>query len=159
MNKFIVFLLFVGIFTACTNSPSTNTATSSESVARYGDSISEAGSIAANEVVVQLKGKDSVAVKLSGTITDVCQKKGCWMMMDIGNGKTMRVTFKDYAFFVPKDAAGKTAIIDGYAYTDTISIAQLKHYASDANKSKEEIDAITAPEINTSFEARGVILK
>lgn len=156
MKNTLYLLLMVFVFYNCNNQKTND---SIEKVARFGDSISEIGAIAANEVEIQLKNKDSVALKLNGKITDVCQKKGCWMMMDIGNGKTMRVTFKDYAFFVPKDASGKTAVIEGYAYTDTISIAQLKHYAEDANKTKAEIDAITAPEINTSFEARGVILK
>jgi hypothetical protein len=44
------------------------------------------------------------------------------------------------------------------AYVDTISVADQKHYLEDANASKEEIDAITEPEINLSFLATGVIL-
>ena len=131
----------------------------STAVAIFGDTITESDAVALTELESKLKGQDSLAIKLVGKITDVCQKKGCWMMMDLGNNKTIRVTFKDYAFFVPKDAAGKTAVIDGFAYTDTVSVAQLKHYAEDAKKSKEEIEAITAPEINTSFEAKGVLIK
>jgi hypothetical protein len=131
----------------------------STSVAIFGDTITETDAVALTELESKFKGQDSLAIKLVGKITDVCQKKGCWMMMDLGNDKTIRVTFKDYAFFVPKDAAGKTAVIDGFAYTDTVSVAQLKHYAEDAKKSKEEIEAITAPEINTSFEAKGVLIK
>ncbi len=156
MKNIFYLLLIVIVFYNCNNQKTNDAA---EKKLCFGDSISENGAISSNEVEMQLKNKDSIALKISGKITDVCQKKGCWMMMDIGNGKTMRVTFKDYAFFVPKDAAGKTAVIEGYAYTDTTSISQLKHYAEDANKSKAEIDAITSPEVNTSFEARGVILK
>ena len=131
----------------------------STAVAIFGDTITESDAVALTELESKFKGQDSLAIKLVGKITDVCQKKGCWMMMDLGNNKTIRVTFKDYAFFVPKDAAGKTAVIDGFAYTDTVSVAQLKHYAEDAKKSKEEIESITAPEINTSFEAKGVLIK
>lgn len=136
-----------------------NNKSDSTAVAIFGDTITETDAVALTELESKFKGQDSLAIKLVGKITDVCQKKGCWMMMDLGNDKTIRVTFKDYAFFVPKDAAGKTAVIDGFAYTDTVSVAQLKHYAEDAKKSKEEIEAITAPEINTSFEAKGVLIK
>jgi len=125
----------------------------------FGDSISVDGAIAADQLAAKLSGKDSIQVKLSGTIDEVCQKKGCWMNMNIGNGEMMRVRFKDYAFFVPKDAAGKSVFIEGYAYTDTTSVAELKHYAEDAGKTKEEISKITKPEVSISFEANGVLIK
>lgn len=125
----------------------------------FGDSITTEGAVAADQLITKLAGKDSINIKLSGTIEDVCQKKGCWMNINIGNGKSMKVKFKDYAFFVPKDAAGKTVYIEGYAYNDTISVADQKHYAEDAGESKEEIAKITQPEISISFEANGVIIK
>ena len=49
--------------------------------------------------------------------------------------------------------------MQGVAKIDTTDVATLKHYASDANASQEEIDAITEPEYNYSFEATGVIIK
>ncbi|HEY4797831.1 MAG TPA: DUF4920 domain-containing protein, partial [Bacteroidia bacterium] len=107
----------------------------------------------------QLAGKDSAPLKVEGKISAVCQKKGCWMELDLGNNQTMRVAFKDYKFFVPKDASGKTAIVDGMAHNDTLSIEDQKHYAEDAGKSKEEIAQITKPQPEISFEARGVIIK
>lgn len=125
----------------------------------FGDTIKQDGAITADKLIEQLKGKDSVNIKITGTIEEVCQKKGCWMNMNIGNGQSMKVRFKDYAFFVPKDAAGKTVFIEGYAYNDTISVADQKHYAEDAGKTKEEISKITQPEISISFEANGVIIK
>jgi hypothetical protein len=124
--------------------------------AYYGDSISPAGAIKATEVKATLGHHDSLAMKVEGKIVDVCQKKGCWMQLDIGNSEKMRVTFKDYGFFMPKDAGGKTVIIDGYAYNDTTSVDMLAH---DGGKSKEEIEKITEPEVAVSFEARGVIIK
>ena len=97
-------------------------------------------------------------VKITGKIASVCQKKGCWMMMETSDGQTMRVRFKDYEFFVPKDCAGKTAVIEGIAFNDVTSVAELRHYAEDANKSKEEIEKITQPEKKPAFEAEGVII-
>jgi hypothetical protein len=125
----------------------------------FGDSITTDGATDASQLVTMLQAKDSLPVKVEGKVTAVCQKKGCWMKMDLGNNQTMRITFKDYGFFVPKDASGKTAIVDGYAYNDTISVDELRHYAEDAGSSKEEIEKIVNPEVEFSFEAKGVILK
>ena len=105
-----------------------------------------------------LANKDTIPVKVEGKILDVCQKKGCWMMMETTQGEKMRIRFKDYDFFVPKDCAGKTAVIDGIAYNDVTSVEDLRHYAADAKKSKEEIEKITEPEKSAAFEAEGVII-
>jgi hypothetical protein len=106
-----------------------------------------------------MNGKNNFETIAEGKIQSVCQKKGCWMRLDKGNGENMMVTFKDYGFFMPKDCAGKTAVMKGIAYYDTISIDMLKHYAEDAGKPQSEIDKISQPEIAVSFEASGVILK
>ncbi len=124
----------------------------------YGEKITADGAIPAGSVAAKIKGHDSLAVKVTGAIVNVCQKKGCWMQVDIGGGKSMRVTFKNYGFFVPKDISGKTVVLDGYAHSSTTSVAQLRHYAQDAGKSIAEIEKITEPEVNVVYEARGVIV-
>ena len=70
----------------------------------------------------------------------------------------MRVTFKDYAFFMPKDLSGKKVVIDGYAIVETTPVEVLRHYAEDGGKSKAEIDAITEPKRELAFEAAGVLI-
>lgn len=128
-------------------------------ITKHGDDISEDGAVTPVEFLAKFEGQDSLEVKLAANVIDVCQKKGCWMNVDLGNEKTMRITFRDYEFFVPKDAAGKLATLEGVATIDTTDVATLKHYASDANATQEEIDAITEPEYNYAFEATGVIIK
>lgn len=125
----------------------------------FGEKITEDGSIPASELVSYMKGKDSAEVKVKATIKECCQKKGCWMDVELGNGEIMTVKFKDYAFFVPKDAAGKTTIIEGVVRKEVADVEWLKHKAQDAGKSQEEIDAITSPEESYSFEAKGVIIR
>jgi len=124
----------------------------------YGDKTTADGAIPASSIASKMKGLDSLAVKITGTVTGVCQKKGCWLQVDIGEGKTMRVRFKDYAFFVPKNISGKTVVLDGHAYNSTTSVDQLRHYAQDAGKSRAEIEKITEPEVNVVYEARSVLV-
>ena len=96
-------------------------------------------------------------VKIEGEILSTCPMKGCWMKMSIAQD-TVLVRFKDYGFFVPKSGAeGKSAIVNGNISVDTLSVAQLRHYAEDAGKSREEILSILNPEIIISFLADGVI--
>ncbi len=48
--------------------------------------------------------------------------------------------------------------MNGYAFRDVTPVDELRHYAEDAGKSKEEIAAITQPKEEMKFLASGVIL-
>ncbi len=97
-------------------------------------------------------------IQIEGKIKSTCKMKGCWMELDVAD-KTIFVRFKNYGFFVPKEGAeGKTAILNGKLSIDTLSVAELRHYAQDAGKSKQEISSIENQEITMSFLAEGVII-
>jgi hypothetical protein len=106
-----------------------------------------------------LKKGDSIPVQFKTTINSVCKKKGCWMKLDLGKGESSFVKFKDYEFFVPLNADGNEVIVNGYAFVDVVSVDELKHYAKDAGKSKEEIAKIKKPEVTYSYTATGVYIK
>ncbi|HAS44565.1 MAG TPA: DUF4920 domain-containing protein [Microscillaceae bacterium] len=125
----------------------------------FGDKISADGAQKAPAVLAELIGQEKAQLKVKGQILKVCKKKGCWMTMDLGNKEKMLIRFKDYGFFVPLDCDGKTAIIQGTAKKEVISVAQLRHYAKDAGKSKKEIEAITKPQKKYTFEAVGVLIE
>ncbi len=91
-------------------------------------------------------------------IDEVCSKAGCWINVDKGNGETFMVRFKDHFTIPPKTKIGTQAYLHGRAYMDTISVDLLRHFAEDAGKSKEEIEKITKPEFELSFEADGITL-
>ena len=156
--KKILFSLTVLLAIACTNNQKTE---DTVMIQKFGDEhITEEGAITGNELMAILETEDSAQVKVIATISDVCQKKGCWMEVDLDENNQMLVRFLDYGFFMPLDAAGTTAIIEGIAKVDTLSVAWIKHQLEDAEASQEEIDAITEPEISYSIEeATGVILK
>ncbi len=115
--------------------------------------------IAASKIEAKMDDKLKLQTRVTGIVDDVCQAAGCWMNITTTEGKTMRVTFKDYAFFVPKDIAGKKVTFEGIAMKKETSVEHLKHYALDAGKSEEEIAKITKPEYAITFEAEGVIIE
>lgn len=162
MRKLILLGAAISLITAC-NSPAPaegETAQETPVLEVYGDSnMTPDNAIESSQLIAMMEGHDSLKVKVSGTINECCQKKGCWMDVDLGNGQSMTVRFKDYGFFVPMDAAGRTAIMEGVATLDTMDVDWLRHKAQDAGKSEAEIAAITEPEVSVSFLASGVILK
>ena len=150
--KNILFLLIICILTSCSIESPNNKI--------YGDqNMTKEGKISGQELLNELAVNDSVQVKVEAVINSICQKKGCWMYIDLNEETEMLVRFKDYSFFVPMDASGSTALIEGMAKVDTLSIEWLKHLKEDANAPQEEIDAITEPKIMYSIsEATGVII-
>lgn len=70
----------------------------------------------------------------------------------------MMVKMKGHSFFVPLALNGKEVVIDGMAEEKETSVEQLKHYAEDANKTKEEIAAIKEPKKEIIVEAKGVLV-
>ncbi len=129
----------------------------------FGAEISPEGAISGEEMLKkydEMAVGDSLEIAFKGKVNSVCQAKGCWMKLDLGQPeKESFVKFKDYKFFVPMDAAESDAIIKGWAYKNETSIDELKHYAKDAGKSEEEIAAITEPRLEYTFMADGVLLK
>jgi len=106
-----------------------------------------------------LKEGDTLTLKFTSSINEVCKKKGCWMKLDLGTDKEVMVRFKDYGFFMPLNADGREVIVNGKAYVSTTSVKELRHFAKDAGKTEEEILKITDPEYTLAFEADGVLMK
>lgn len=125
----------------------------------YGESISTEGALSLANLSTEVANKDSVTLTLKGTIEQTCARKGCWMTVKDENGMATRVTFKDYGFFVPTQGAeGKEVVFSGVAKKKVTDVATLRHFAEDAGKSQEEIDAITEPKEEIEFVASGVVI-
>lgn len=165
MKKLLILCLAVAAWTACQN-PKNNseevvTADTTVATGSWGAEFADTDVISIDSLIVLGdSGKLPMeGLRISGKIKECCQKKGCWMSIARPDGNTMRVTFKDYAFFVPKNAAGYTAVMQGRAYMDTIQVEDLRHYAEDAGASKDSIAKITEPALELSFEADGVVIR
>ncbi len=67
--------------------------------------------------------------RFSGRITEVCQKKGCWVVLE-QDGQSARVMAKDHGFAVPKDASGQ-AIAYGVLEVEPITAEHARHLVED----------------------------
>ena len=94
---------------------------------------------------------------VEGVVTEVCQKKGCFMKIKAGETERF-VRFKDYGFFVPKDLAGKKVKIKAVEVQKDVSVDEQKHLLSDAKAPQEKIDGVKEPLQRIEWLASGVEL-
>jgi hypothetical protein len=126
----------------------------------FGEKITAKDAVTYDAMLTKM-GKDGKLdnVKVSGTVEAVCKAKGCWMNISSDKGApSMFVKFKDYAFFMPKDIAGKKVVMVGNAFKETTTVEELRHFAEDEGKSKEDIAKITKPKEDIKFMANGVLI-
>ena len=76
--------------------------------------------------------QEGKSVQLEGKVRKACEKKGCWMELSgEEKGPGVRVTFKDYGFFVPLDSAGSTVKIEGVVSVKELSDERVKHFEAE----------------------------
>jgi len=165
MKNIFSLLLVVLVMFSCKNKETEAEVKADEkqeiAYASFGDKIIADDALSTSNMTEQyenMKEGDSIEVKMIAKVDEVCQAKGCWMTLNLDNGETVMVKFKDYGFFMPKNIAGMDVIIDGKAFVSEVPVNEQRHYAEDAGKSEEEIALITEPKRTYSFEADGVLL-
>ena len=163
MKKVIIMMILSVVIVSCNNKKEDKKETLSEAYNSFGEQITDKDYLSSIEALTKyqgLKAGDTINLKFASNIQEVCSKKGCWMKLPAGEtDETIMVRFKDYGFFMPLDSNGKEVIVEGLAFVKEVSVEDLKHYAEDAGKSKEEIAKITEPKMELAFEANGVLMK
>ncbi len=125
----------------------------------YGNVVKEADVVTTATLLQTVESAGTFTGKVFGNIKEVCTNKGCWFAMELPNGSKMRVTFKDYGFFIPTNSQGFSITIEGVATLTETDVETLRHYAEDQGKSKEEVEAINASKKEITFEATGALIK
>ncbi len=97
-------------------------------------------------------------VLVEGVIVRSCKMEGCWAeLAPKADAKSVRVTMKDHAFFIPLQSAGAMARAEGIFKVKTLSKAQVDHMIEeDGAKFENRNTDGTVNEI--SFEASGIEL-
>ena len=122
---------------------------------KFGAPLGDSPKVALADLVKDAVSYSGKTVKTEGTVSAVCQGSGCWMTLK-SSDQSVRVTFKDYGFFVPMDSAGATAAMEGVFTVRTIPEATAKHYAEETPGGKP--DAIKGDQKELSLVASGVEL-
>lgn len=118
----------------------------------YGAPLKSRQAVSVDSAIKQLAGKSRTQVVLQSKVGKVCQAKGCWLGLTNASGD-VRVTFKDYAFFVPPNLVGKTVMVEGTLEKVTMSLADTKHYVEDSGGAPSKV---TQPRVEYRLLASGV---
>ena len=120
----------------------------------FGAPFTDAKVVALEKAMADVEKYANKPIKLEGEIKDVCQAKGCWLVITDGE-RAMRVSFKDYGFFVPKDATGKKVVLEGMIEKKTITEMHAQHIAQES-KEKTDPSTIKGPQQIITMVATGV---
>lgn len=130
------------------------------------------GVVNADDIIKKLENKENledvliekevsvkaVKAKIEGTITEMCKMSGCWFSFKTANNIDIMVNMRGHKN-TPQDWLGKTVIVEGAAYCETLSIEELKFKAKEEGADRDLISKIKSPQINYYFLADGAILK
>lgn len=141
-----LYLIFSLVLTMCACS------SAKERYDSYGSEMDSKGTVTVEEFINNVSDVEKT-FKIKGRIREVCQAKGCWMTLENDQEVTIRVTFKDYGFFVPKDISGNEVILSGVALNEIIDEDVARHYADDGNVEYKE-----SMRNSVSFVAEGVLI-
>jgi hypothetical protein len=99
------------------------------------ESVSE---VSLQAVAADGSGYVGKAVRVNARVSQVCQKKGCFFIAQEGNS-VVRISFKDYSFFVPTDISGKRVTFVGEVISRDVSADEAAHLAEDLGAEAQQI--------------------
>lgn len=97
----------------------------------YGQPFADAPAVPVSRAIAQFDAHAGEPRLFSGRITQVCQARGCWMMIE-HDGAIARVMFGKHDFFIPKDSHG-TAVVHGVLERKELTPEQLEHFQRESD--------------------------
>jgi hypothetical protein len=117
----------------------------------------ETKSVALADVLASPEAYTKAPVVVEGVIAASCTNKGCWMQLaPAEDAQGVRVTFKDYKFFIPLQSKGMKARAEGVAVVKTLSKREADHLEDEGAKLTRKEDGSA---LEVSFVANGVELR
>lgn len=130
---------------------------------KYGKELTlrEATPIAA--IIANPATYDGKRVVVEGTITEVCEMMGCWIMIQGGNEKeAVRFKVEDGVIEFPTSVKGKTARAEGIVSVKEMSvddqITEAQHHADEAG-TKFDPSTITGPKTRVQLNGEGAVVR
>lgn len=82
------------------------------------------------------------AILVEGVIVRSCKMEGCWLeLAPKKDASAVRIKMKDHAFFVPLDAAGLNARVEGVMSVKTLTKAEVAHLMNEDGAKFDKINA------------------
>lgn len=94
--------------------------------------------VALSTLIANHENYANESVVVEARVAKVCQKKGCFFIAKEG-ATTVRVSFKDYGFFVPTDIGGRNVTLLGELKQVELSKEQAEHLEADLGSADADI--------------------
>lgn len=135
----------------------TETVAKADGWSHFGDPFTVETAVAASTFFADPEAHVGKTVRVEGEAADVCQKKGCWLVLADGEN-SMRIFTKDHAFGIDTNSKGATVDIEGIVEKSVLDPKAAEHYAGEAS------DPAAAPkgegaEATYSIVASGISVK
>lgn len=106
--------------------------------ATYGEAVPAGDATPLAQALAEFDGDDEAAAPAAalyrGRIVEVCQKKGCWAMLE-DDGRAARLMMQDHAFSIPSGYRGEARLI-GKLQRVELSEQAAQHLAEDAGRNE-----------------------
>lgn len=147
-----------GLTTAAGNTVSAAAVLPEDGPIKRGEAVGDSPRVPLDSILRNPAAYSGKSVTVEGTIGAVCTRKGCWMEISSKEeAKGIRVTFKDYGFFVPTDSKGMNVLAEGEVKVNLMSKDDVEHMESEGATVGNKNPDGTATEI--AFVATGVELR
>ena len=124
----------------------------------YGKPLSPAQPVKVSELIANPDTYVGKVVKVEGLVTDVCAKRGCWMVL-AGDKEfqTIRVKVDDGVIVFPMDAKGKRAVAEGtFTKMELTKEQNLEYQKHQAEETKRPFDPKSVTGGLTIYQIKGV---
>lgn len=97
---------------------------------------------------------DGKVVLVKGSVADVCQKMGCWMTISDGTNTVRVIT--QHEFLLPKDIAGREAVVAGQFNITELSEEAARHYNDESKNPAVKTEDIKGSQKGFEIQATGI---
>ena len=147
--------------TATTEAATTEAAKTTEVAANgqsFGAGVKLASSTPIDAILAEPKKYAGQTVRVEGTVTDVCEMRGCWMEL-AGDKPGAKLRFKvtDGEMVFPVDSKGRHAVAEGVVTVKDLSLEDTKAMAiEEAKEHGEDCDADKITEAKSIVRLDGI---
>lgn len=129
----------------------------------YGGGVKQTEAVAISAVLANPSSYNGKTVRVEGTITDICPKRGCWFeMAGEAPGEKLRFKVDDGVMTFPMEAKGQYAVAEGVVAVRELTLEETKQRAEyEAKEYGKPYDpaSITKPRAIVRIDGTGAVLR
>ncbi len=130
MKRNLIVVMFVVLLAA-------GTAMAGEST-KYGEGVSLEKAVSIEQLLASPADYLGQEVRVDGTITGMCKKRGCWMQVTDEKGNGVRIKVEDGVIVFPATSMGHTASAQGVFEGVPVAAQAKKHEGKEHEGEKHE---------------------